>query len=187
MNGTQYTILGVMSPGFDGVTPGLSTDIWVPMMMQAQLMRSRSYLDDMNTLWLRFIGRVEEGVTEVQASARANDVFHNLLIEEAGSEVTPEIEQSISQLKLELIPFAHGFAILRQSFSDPLLILMAVVGLVLLIACANVAPMWATSFWQGPRGGGGKWRFAWRWVRVAGGSFVSSSPKASSWPLPEER
>jgi predicted permease len=144
MNGREYTILGVLSPDFDGVTPGLSTDIWAPMMMQSELMRRPSYLEDVNTMWLRFIGRLENGVTEAQASARSNDLFHNLLMQEAGSDVTPEVEQAIAQLTIELTPFAQGFAVLKEQFSSPLMILMGVAGLVLLIACANVGNLLLT-------------------------------------------
>ena len=138
MNGTEYTILGVTSPEFFGVTTGRSTDVWVPMMMQAELMRETSRLDDMTTMWMRVIGRVKHGVTETQAAARTDDLFHRLLVEEQGSEVTPEFEEAISKLDMELVSFAGGFANLRRRFTEPLLILMGVVGLVLLIACANV-------------------------------------------------
>ena len=138
MNGTEYTILGVTSPDFFGVTTGRSTDVWVPMMMQAELMRESYRLDDMTTMWMRVIGRVKEGVTEAQASTRTDDLFHRLLVEEQGSDVTPEFEEAISKLDMELMSFGGGFANLRRRFAEPLLILMGVVGLVLLIACANV-------------------------------------------------
>jgi predicted permease len=138
MNGLEYTIIGITPPDFIGVTIGRSTDIWIPMMMQAELVRDDSYLESKNTMWLRVIGRSAEGLTQSQVTSRTHDLFHRLLMEEAGTEVTPEVEQAISQIDMELTPFAKGFANLRNRFSQPLLVLMGVVGLVLLIACANV-------------------------------------------------
>jgi predicted permease len=138
MNATEYTVIGVTPPEFFGLSPGLSTDIWAPLMMQSQLRREPSYLDDMNTMWLRVFGRLKAGVTVGEAAERTNALFHQLLREEAGSDVTPEVERGISQLAMELTPFGHGFTFLRDRYSQPLLILMGVTGLVLLIACANV-------------------------------------------------
>jgi predicted permease len=89
-------------------------------------------------LWLRIIGRKEPGVTEEQAAAHTDALFRRLLMEEAGTDVTPDSEFALSQLSVELTPFGKGFAFMREQFSRPLLILMGVVALVLLIACANV-------------------------------------------------
>jgi predicted permease len=138
VNGIEYTILGVTPQDFVGVTVGRSTDIWAPMMMQVELTLDEPFLDDQNAMWLRVIGRLEEDVSPTQAAGRANNLFHRLLLDEAGSEVTPEVEQAIAQLNLEMTSFAKGFGGLRNRFSQPLTILMGVVGLVLLIACANV-------------------------------------------------
>jgi len=138
MNGVAYTILGVTNPDFSGVTPGLSPDIWVPVMMQSQLMRAPSCLGDVNTLWLRSIGRLKQGVVPSQAADRTRALFHQLLKEEAGSEVSPEVERTISRLQMELVPFGRGMEGLRERLARPLYTLMVVVALVLLIACANV-------------------------------------------------
>jgi predicted permease len=138
LNGTEYVIVGVARAGFDGVTAGSATDVWIPMAMQSQLTRQPFNLDDRGVMWLRTIGRLENGVAEGQARARTTQLFHELALEEVGSEVTPEIEENILQMDIELVSFAGGFGGLRRSASPQLLLLMAVVGLVLLIACANV-------------------------------------------------
>jgi predicted permease len=138
MNGTQYTIIGVTPPDFRGVTVGGPTDIWVPLAMQAQLERGDAVIGDRNVMWLRIIGRLPPTVTPHQAEARTNDLFHRLLTQEAGTEVTSEAKLEIERLTTHLAPFAKGFSRLRDRYSRPLLVLMAVVGLVLLIACANV-------------------------------------------------
>jgi predicted permease len=139
MNGREYTVIGVAPPEFSGLSPGLPTDVWVPLAMQAQLQREPLYLEDMNTLWLRAFGRLRPGIPESQAAERTNLLFRQLLREEAGSEVTPEVERRLSRLSMELTPFGHGFTFLRDRTSGGLMILMGVTGLVLLIACANVA------------------------------------------------
>ena len=107
-------------------------------MMQPQIMRAPARLDDRNAMWLRVIARKDPSVPLAQAQTRTQEVFHQLLRQEAGSEMTPEIETAISKLNPELAPFSKGFSPLRRRYSRPLLMLMVVVGLVLLIACANV-------------------------------------------------
>ncbi len=139
MNGMEYTVLGVTPPGFRGVTVGLDTDIWVPLAMQAQLTRGPSDLDDRNILWLRLVGRRQRGIEAEQAAARTNDLFQRMLVKEAGSDLTPDTRQAIARLTTELVPFERGFSGLRRRYARPLLVLMTVVGLLLLIACANVA------------------------------------------------
>jgi hypothetical protein len=101
MNGVEYTVLGVAPPGFSGITPGLSTDIWVPIMMQSQLMRTPSCLGDMNTMWLRGIGRVKHDVEPAQASDVTRTLFQRLLKEEAGSDISLDVDLAISRLKRE--------------------------------------------------------------------------------------
>ncbi len=138
MNGTQYTVLGVTPPDFQGATVGSPTDIWVPLAMQAELERSRRVLADRNVMWLRIIGRLPPQVSPDLAATRTNELFHRLLVAEAGTEVTPRGKLEIERLTTHLTPFAKGFSGLRGRYSRPLVILMVIVGLVLLIACANV-------------------------------------------------
>jgi len=138
LNGTEYRIIGVARAGFDGVTAGSATDVWIPMAMQSELMREASRLEQRGTMWLRTIGRLAPGVEVGQAQTRSDQLLHQLLLEEVGTAVTPQIERELSQLNAELVSFAGGFGDLRRGYSQRLLILMAMVGLVLLIACANV-------------------------------------------------
>jgi predicted permease len=138
MNGTQYTILGVTPPDFQGATVGRPTDVWVPLAMQAELERGEPQLADRNIMWVRIIGRLPPEVSPELATARTNDLFHRLLVAEAGTEVTPRGKLEIERLTTHLTPFAKGFSGLRGRYSRPLVVLMVVVALVLLIACANV-------------------------------------------------
>jgi predicted permease len=138
MNGTQYTVLGITPPDFQGATVGRPTDIWVPLAMQAELERGERQLADRNVMWLRIIGRLPEELSPELAERRTNELFRRLLVAEAGTEVTPRGRLEIERLTTHLTPFARGFEGLRRRFSRPLTVLMVVVGLVLLIACANV-------------------------------------------------
>jgi predicted permease len=137
-NGAEYTVVGVAGPGFRGLSLGIDVDLWIPMALQPRLMRDASFLDDRNSMWLRLIGRPWPHVTQAQALTRTNDLFRRLVAEEAGEKGTPETKTAIARLTTELVPFARGFSDLRRRWGRPLLLLMAVVGLVLLIACANV-------------------------------------------------
>ncbi|HYK91449.1 MAG TPA: ABC transporter permease [Acidobacteriota bacterium] len=146
--GTSFTIVGVMPPEFFGETVGDAPDFWIPMMMQAQLMPGRNWLSRPNVGWVRIVGRMMPGTTSVQAEAQINVLFKQLVTQEIGSTITEEQQRFIREMKLALLPGGRGFlreehgknsyASIRE-FNDPLLILMAMVAVVLLISCANVA------------------------------------------------
>jgi predicted permease len=138
-NGTELTIIGVTPPEFFGHTLGRSTDIWTPLAMQSQVMREPSRLENRDMMWLRIIGRLRPDVTAGRAYRSTNDLFHRLMMEEAGSGLTPETQRTIANLTIDVSPFAKGISPLRRRISQPLWIVMCVVGLVLLIACANVS------------------------------------------------
>ncbi len=138
LNGTEYVIVGVARRGFLGVTVGLNTDVWVPLAMQPALTRDASYLEDPNLMWLRIVGRLRDGVSPPRATADVNSLFRRLVTEEVGSDLSPDTAATIARLGTEVVPFARGFSDTRERYSGALKALMAVVGLVLLIACANV-------------------------------------------------
>ncbi|MBM3958005.1 MAG: ABC transporter permease, partial [Gemmatimonadetes bacterium] len=137
-NGTDYTVVGVAGRDFRGLSLGIAIDLWIPMALQPRLMREASILGERNTMWLRLIGRLRPDVAGALALTRTNELFRQLVTEEAGDKVTPETKTAIAKLATELVPFAKGFSNLRQRWGRPLMMLMAVVGLVLLMACANV-------------------------------------------------
>jgi len=138
VNGTEYTVLGVTPPGFRGVTVGRSTDMWFPLAMQAQLMRAPSDLGNRDSMWLRIVGRLRPGLAVAQATAGTNDLYRQLVTAEAGTEISPETTEGIARLSTELFPFDKGIPSLRRRLEQPLRWLVTVVGLVLLLACANV-------------------------------------------------
>jgi predicted permease len=142
---TAYTIIGVAPPEFFGTTVGRAPDLWIPLAMQAQLppayWKGRNDPEEQS---LYLIARLKNGVSMQQASAAVNLLFKQSLQERAGAQSSPERVQSIGRASIELTPAGKGIAGLRREFSLSLLILMAVVGAVLLIACVNIANLLLT-------------------------------------------
>jgi hypothetical protein len=122
-SGSYFDVLGVTPPGFVGESAGQHADFWLPFAMQVHLMPGRPW----------------PGVTREQAQLRTVDIFRDTLVDHEGGGLTREREQQISRESLTLSEVDKGFGQLRGAFSSPLLVLMAMVAVVLLIACANLA------------------------------------------------
>ena len=136
---TSYTIVGVAPQDFFGTTVGDSPNIWVPLSMEEQLPPGFKGLNNRMFQSLYLIGRLKPGVAVEQASVETNLIFKQLLNEYSGPQPSAERLQDIQQARIELTPAGRGLSELRAEFSLPLKILMVVVGIVLLIACANIA------------------------------------------------
>jgi predicted permease len=135
INLVPFTIIGVTSPDFFGLQVGRSADITVPMSMHP-LVGSGAGLNNREAWWqLPMLGRLRPGVSPEQARAEVDLLLKQFLDE---AQTWPQLRQDVFQ-RAELMPAGNGLAELREQFSEPLHILMAIVGLVLLIACANVA------------------------------------------------
>jgi predicted permease len=135
ISGTRFTIIGVTPPEFFGVEVGTSPDLFLPVMMQPTAMPDLENLLDKPIIyrtWLQLVGRVKPGVGATQASAELEPLF--LQEVPTGPKAGPLREE-----RLGLAPAATGISSLRRQFSQPLFILMGIVGIVLLIACANTA------------------------------------------------
>src|SRR5579863_1019724 len=141
VNGLPFTIIGVTPPEFDGVSVGDARDIWIPMMMQGQVMNGRMLLNDPKGWYFEIMARRKPGVSLEQASASLNVAYQQIARQETGARITPEVERELASQKIELLPASRGLSDLRERFAQPLLILMALVGLILLISCANVASL----------------------------------------------
>jgi predicted permease len=136
---TNYTIIGVTPRDFFGTTVGESPDLWVPLAMEEQLPPGFKGLDNKFFQSLYLVGRLRSDVGLEQASAELNVLFKQMLHEYAGPQPSEERLRNIEQARIDLTPAGHGLSSLRTDFSLPLRILMGVVGLVLLLACANLA------------------------------------------------
>ena len=131
-----FTVIGVAPSGFYGLEVDGATDVWVPLMMQPKVMpgvEDELALNDSHWFWLTIFGRRAAGVTEKQAEAGLN-VPYLRQMEELG---TPK--EDLQEQALHLEPAGKGISRLRADLRPSLYILMVVVGLVLLIACANIA------------------------------------------------
>jgi predicted permease len=142
INDHPMTVVGVAARGFSGIDTGSPADLFVPIMMKAELTPTWNDLDSWRSRWVTIMGRLKPGVTTTEARAALNVVYSQQLREDAKTlrATTPEnVRQRFLAKTLELLPGHKGRSDLRTQFSTPLIVLMAMVGLVLLIACANVA------------------------------------------------
>jgi len=117
IGGRPFTVLGVTPRGFIGFNQGVQTDITVPLMADAQ--------------YLQTFGRLRPGVSVAQAQSSLDVLFHQF-------ETRRPLSGKLSEIKILLEPGSQGLGGLRRQYERPLMILMVVVGLVLLIACANL-------------------------------------------------
>ena len=141
---TTFDIIGVAPRNFFGLTVGYAPDIWVPLTMQSEVYPGSDWLSPSKnphekTEWLDVVGRLKPGVTVAQAKASLNVLFQQYLAAQIGSTASVEDRKGFLDQHLAVVEGSHGASVVRSDFEQPLLILMGVVGLVLLIACANVA------------------------------------------------
>ena len=142
---TSFEIIGVTPPGFFGETVGEAADIWVPMTMQEAIYPGDDLLTAFPSgtidqrMWLQVMARLKPGVSLAQANANLNVVFPGYVSASAKRyKLSAEDAKGYSEQTIEVQPGARGASTLN-GFSEPLKVLMALVALVLLIACANLA------------------------------------------------
>jgi predicted permease len=144
VNGYPLTIVGVSQAGFDGVEAGVSPQVRVPMMMKAELTPGPWYsLNDRRSRFVQAFGRLKPGMAIETAKAGLQPLFHQILEMEVQDKVfsraSADTKAKFLKMWMDVLPASKGRSSLRRQFSSPLLALMAIVGLVLLIACSNVA------------------------------------------------
>src|SRR3954452_22712003 len=141
LNGLPMTIVGVTPAGFSGIAVGENPDVMVPVMMKAQMTPTWDDLLNRRSRWLTIMARLKPGLSATQAEAAMNVVYrqiNELELKEIQTRSESFRERFVSK-HLFLRPGQRGRSDLRQPFTTPILVLMGMVGLVLLIACANVA------------------------------------------------
>ena len=142
VNGVPLTVVGVARKGFDGIQIGQAPDIFVPVTMKSQMIPTEgSPLQARDDFWLPVVGRLKPGITGMQAQTSLQPIYFALLAEDGKIRgvFSPEGLNSYTSKPLLLISGAHGRLVLKENAEEPLLVLMSMVGLVLLIACANIA------------------------------------------------
>jgi predicted permease len=133
LKGQLVTIVGIAQSSFSGARLGWSPDVWMPLQMQSRF-DGASMLDDPRTGWLRVMGRLRAGETDAQAAA-----FTRSLLDRVDRQLTYAGGTAPFISTTRLSDGSRGFVDLSERFSTPLQILGAMVGLVLLVACANVS------------------------------------------------
>ena len=140
VNAHPMTVIGVTAPGFYGIEIGSATDILVPMMMKAQITPNWDDMNNRRSFWLNIFARLRPDVSATQAEAAMNVSYRQFLESEVKDlKGNARFKKRFVEKHLNLLPGLRGRSQLRKRFSTPLIVLMCMVGMVLLIACANVA------------------------------------------------
>jgi len=139
VNGVPLTIVGVAPPDFAGDVIGQASDLWIPVMMQPSLMPHTPWLSDRSVSWLLVMGRLAPGVSLAAARTELTALVARSLLEHATATDHDAIEHALRAHATPVASGARGFSYYRDAYRTALLTLMAAVGLVLLVVCANVA------------------------------------------------
>src|SRR5581483_6511188 len=142
LNGLPFTIAGVLPPSFFGVSVGRAPEVYVPLQWADRLQPGRPRLPQRNSFWLDVVGRLAPGASPAQAESEA-DVLYRQSNTEQTRELPPShpLAQFLGGMRVRLSDGSRGVSDLRLEYRRPLFILMGIVALVLLIACANVAAL----------------------------------------------
>ncbi len=142
LEGHPFTVVGIAPPGFFGETLRSDPpDIWMPVQLEPMVAGQASLLHQSISAWLRLIGRLRPGATTNGMSAHVTTVLRQWLEHDSGYPpiYMPEITRVIPKQFVNVIPAGAGVAEMKEDYGRSLEILLSVCGLVLLIACANVA------------------------------------------------
>jgi putative ABC transport system permease protein len=141
LNRHPFEVIGVSSPGFYGVEVGSKFDVAVPICTSSLFDAQASRLDDRSYWWLQVIGRVKPQTSPQQLRARLGVFSPQIFAAALPTNLPAKSESGFLSYVFVPAPAATGISRLRARFAQPLGVLMAVVGLVLLIACANIASL----------------------------------------------
>jgi predicted permease len=137
------TVVGVVQSGFNGVQLGMIPDVYIPITMKRVITPGWDGMTDHHDYWIKLFGRLKPGVRLESATAAIVPTYHAQLVEEApmNAEMTEQERKQFLAKQLIVKSGARGRPLLENDTKQQLLTLMAMVGLVLLIACANVAAL----------------------------------------------
>jgi predicted permease len=142
IEGHPFTVIGVGPPGFFGDTLRSNPpDLWIPLHQEPLLDGDSSLLRQPVSAWLRAIGRLRPGAAVDGMAPRLTGVLRQWLQYESGypSNWMPDVIRMLPKQTIAVVPAGGGVGVMKEEYGRSLKILLAVCGLVLLIACANVA------------------------------------------------
>ena len=142
VNGHPFTIVGVTPRRFHSVSTGEGSEIYFPMMTKPAITPDRDDLNDYTAAWLNMVARLAPGVTRAQATAAMQPIWHAerlLDFPHQASQTDAIRERFVDHARMKLLNGATGFSPLRDALDTPMKALLGMAGLVLLMACANIA------------------------------------------------
>lgn len=144
INRDTFTIAGVLEPAFTGLVVGDAPDVYVPLTMQAAVLVGPDLLTQTpgqarRVMFLHVVGRLKPGIPLADARNLVNQSFHRDIEAEAALVTDPRRRNALMDSSATLHEVPYGLSALRAEYRQPLLVLMTLVGLLLLLACANVA------------------------------------------------
>jgi len=142
VEGHPFTVVGITPPGFFGETlRGDPPDMWIPLKQEPMINGENSLLRQPVSAWLRVIGRLRPGAATAGIAPRLTLVLRQWLQHDSGYPANwmPGVISALPRQTIEVVPAGAGVGVMKEQYGRSLQILLAVCGLVLLIACANVA------------------------------------------------
>lgn len=144
VNGQPFTIVGVIEPGFRSAISGYAPKAFFPLSATKLVNPNMDEPDSFRNMWLTVEARLKPGETRAQAEAAVNPLWQGIRREQLAQTSDEERltrEGFLQKTKLLIVDNSRGFSPLRDDIEVPLLVLMGMVGLVLLMACVNVASL----------------------------------------------
>jgi predicted permease len=142
VNGQRYTIIGVGPEGFDGTTMGSKPSVFVPLSMRGATNNDRGFDTNRRRYWVYAFARLKDGVTMDEAATAINGVYKPILLNVEVPLQEGMSDQTMSRFKTKVVKLEdgrRGQSSMHTEANTPILLLFAVTGIVLLIACANIA------------------------------------------------
>ena len=145
VNGHKLTVIGVSEKGFTGTEIGLPAKMYIPVAMKKEMTPEDAIysLENRRARWVNILGRLNPGVSLIQAKASLQPLFHSILEMEVQdrefSGASPYTKEQFLKSSMDVLPGSRGRSMLSSLAGAPLWVLMSLVGFVLLIACTNLA------------------------------------------------
>ncbi|HEY0758729.1 MAG TPA: ABC transporter permease [Acidisarcina sp.] len=141
LNDAPFQIIGVAPPGFYGERVDSPPDLWIPLHSQPAFSVGDNWIESPQTYWLNLLGRLNDGTSLSYAQAAVNVELHQYLALVDGEEKARDRQREVSNAYIHLVAGRRGISALRTLYKEPLYVLMCLVGMVLLIASANVSAL----------------------------------------------